>query len=81
MTAKIQVPESDWPMHDWAPQDIVVDGIVMAVQGLSRDDDNTQVAVLTDEGRELRIVGVRAHGGRVEIIVSEAPADLVGPAS
>ena len=72
MTAKIQVPKPDWPMYDWAPEDIVVAGIVMAVQGLSRDDDSTQVAVLTDECRELRIVGVRAHGGRVEIVVSEA---------
>lgn len=70
--ASVQVPESDWPMYDWKPEDIVVDGIVMAVQGLSSDDDSTQVAVLTDEGRELRILGVRAHGGRVEIVVSEA---------
>ena len=70
--ARIQVPESDWPMNDWEPEDIVVDGIVMAIQGLSSDDDNTQVAVLTDEGQELRILGVRAHGGRVEIVVSEA---------
>jgi hypothetical protein len=70
--AKIQVPESDWPMYDWEPEDIVVDGIVMAVQGLSSDDDNTRVAVLTDDGRELRILGVRRGGGRVEIIVSEA---------
>jgi hypothetical protein len=72
MMAKIQVPKSDWPMYDWEPEDIVVDGIVMAVQGLSSDDDNTQVAVITDEGRELRIHGIRAHGGRVEIVVSEA---------
>ena len=70
--ASVQVPESDWPMYDWKPEDIVVDGIVMAVQGLSSDDDSTQVAVLTDEGRGLRILGVRAHGGRVEIVVSEA---------
>ena len=69
--ASIQVPESDWPMYDWEAEDIVVDGIVMAVQGLSGDDDTTQVAVLTDKGRELRILGVRAHRGRVEIVVSE----------
>jgi phage replication-related protein YjqB (UPF0714/DUF867 family) len=70
--ARVQVPESDWPMYGWESEDIVVDGIVMAVKGLSSDDDSTQVAVLTDEGRELRILGVRAHGGRVEIVVSEA---------
>jgi hypothetical protein len=68
--AKIQVPESDWPMYDWEAGDIVVDAIVMAVKGCGDDDD--QVAVLTEEGRELGIVGVRAHGGRVEIVVSEA---------
>jgi hypothetical protein len=67
--AKIQVPESDWPMDDWSPEDIVVDGIVMAVKGCGDDED--QVAVITDEGRELRILGVRAHAGRVEIVVAE----------
>jgi hypothetical protein len=74
--AKIQVPESDWPMHDWLPADIVVDAIVMAVQGCSDDDDNTRVAVIIEEGRELRILGVRKARDcrRVEVIVSEEEA-------
>ena len=55
--ARIEVPDSDWPMHDWDPEDIVVDGIVMALKGCG--DDDAPVAVLTDEGRELRILGVR----------------------
>lgn len=71
--AKIQVPDSDWPMYDWQPTDVVVDAIVMALQGCSGDDDNTRVAVITEEGRELRILGVRAATDcrRVEVIVSE----------
>jgi hypothetical protein len=71
--ARIVVTEPGWPMHDWQPTDIVVDAIVMAVQGCSGDDDNTRVAVITEEGRELRILGVRAAADcrRAEIIVSE----------
>lgn len=67
------VPASDWPMYDWQPQEIVVDGIVMALQGCSTDDDNTRVAVITEDGRELAIHGVRVAAGcrRVEIIVSD----------
>jgi len=69
--AKIEVPESDWPMGDWQPTEIVVNAIVMAVEGCG--DSDTRVAVLTEEGRELRILGVRAAVGcrRVEVVVSE----------
>lgn len=56
--AGIVVPESDWPMGDWSPTEIVVDAIVMAVRGCG--DDDTRVAVITEEGRELRILGVLA---------------------
>jgi len=69
--ARIVVPESDWPMGDWQPTEIVVDAIVMAVRGCG--DDETRVAVITEQGRELRILGVRAAVGcrRVELVLSE----------
>lgn len=71
--AKEIVPASDWPMYDWMPHEIVVDGLVMALEGCSSDDDSTRVAVITESGRELRICGVRkaAGGIRVDIIVAD----------
>ena len=70
--AKIQIPESDWPMHDWEPSDIVVDGIVMALKGCGDDDD--PVTVITEDGKPLRILGVRVIEGGVEIVVREPGA-------
>jgi hypothetical protein len=57
----------DWDMSDWGPEDLVVDGLVMALEGCGVDED--QVAVVTADGKELRVLGVRRHGGRVEIVV------------
>jgi hypothetical protein len=57
-------------MSDWSADDLSVAGIVMAVEGCGGNDD--QVAVLDAEGRELRLLGVRAFGGRVEIVVDGA---------
>jgi hypothetical protein len=68
--AEIRISDSDWDMSDWSAEDISVAGIVMAVEGCGRDDD--QVAVIDAEGRELRLLGVRAFAGRVEIVVDRA---------
>jgi hypothetical protein len=59
--AQVVVPESDWLMYDWQPSGIVVDGIAMAVTGCGGCD---QVAVITEDGRELPIRGVWSHRGR-----------------
>ncbi len=70
--AKFRIPEPDgWDMSDYQPEEIVVDAIVMAVKGCGDDDE--QVVVITEDGRELRILGVRASDGRpvVEIVVRE----------
>jgi hypothetical protein len=66
-TQKIQIAEPDWDMADWPPGEIVVEGIVMALEGCGDNED--QAAVIDDEGRELRILGVRRNGARVEIVV------------
>lgn len=68
--AKIQISERDWDMSDWPAGEIVVDGIVMALEGCGGGGD--QVAVIDADGRELRVLGVRRHGSRVELVV-EAP--------
>lgn len=73
MADKIQITERDWPMHDWPREEIVVEGIVMALEGCGDNDDQ---AVVTDAyGRQLRIIGVRRNGNRVELVVdTEEPA-------
>lgn len=57
----------DWDMSDWGPEDLGVEGIVMALEGCGANED--QAAVVTSDGRELRVLGVRRHGARVEIVV------------
>lgn len=68
--AKIRISERDWDMSNWPANEIVVAGIVMAVEGCGRNDD--QVVVIDADGRELCILGVRPFGGRVEIVVDGA---------
>lgn len=61
--------EADWPMDDWDPEDFTVEGIVMAVQACGRD--RARLAVVTGDGQELQILGVRRLDDRVEIVVAE----------
>lgn len=48
---RITIPASEWPMHDWPADEIVVAGIVMALEGCSKDDDKTRVAVVDAYGQ------------------------------
>ncbi len=65
--AKIKFAKPDWDMSDWPASEIVVEGIVMALEGLGGNED--QARVITANGQSLRILGVRRHGSRVEIVV------------
>lgn len=66
--AKIQISEPDWDMSGWPAGEVVVEGIVMALEGCGRDE--SPVAVIGADGREFRILGVRRHGKRAEIVVA-----------
>jgi hypothetical protein len=69
---KITVSEPDgWDLSVWKPEDIVVEDFTLAIR--SCGDDLEQVVVITDEGRELRVLGIRPSPGRpvVEIVVRE----------
>jgi hypothetical protein len=68
----IKFTARDWDMSDWPPSGITVEGIVMAVEGCG--DNNGPLAVIDDEGNDLRIRGVRRNGHRVEIAVERPPA-------
>jgi hypothetical protein len=70
--AKIKISGRDWDMSDWDPAEIVVEGLGMAVEGCGSNDD--QLAVIGSDGRELRLLGVRRHGNRVEIVIGEPGA-------
>jgi hypothetical protein len=65
---KIQITRPDWDTSDWGPADITVEGVVMALEGCG--DNEIPVAVIDDSGCELRIIGVRRQGSRVEIVVA-----------
>jgi hypothetical protein len=65
---KIQITQPDWDLSDWGPADITVEGVVMAIEGCG--DNETPMAVVDADGRELRIIGVRRQDSRVEIVVS-----------
>lgn len=71
MTAKITVPDSDWPMYDWEPADICTDAIVMALKGLDTDLElESPVTVITEDGAPLRILGIRRdESGNPQIVV------------
>ena len=55
--AKIEISDRDWNMADWPAQEIVVEGVVMALEGCGRDESPVQV--LSSDGTPLRILGVR----------------------
>lgn len=57
----------DWDMRDWGPADLVVEGLVMALEGCGRNE--TPVAVVSSTGRRFCVLGVRRAGRRVEIVV------------
>lgn len=65
--AKIKLARRDWDMSDWPASEIVVEGIVMALEGCGDNED--QARVITADGQNLRVLGVRRHGSRVEIVV------------
>ncbi|GAA4932005.1 hypothetical protein HD597_012853 [Nonomuraea thailandensis] len=65
---KIRITQPDWDLADWGPADLTVEGVVMALEGCG--DNESPMAVVDAYGRELRIVGVRRQGSRVEIVVS-----------
>lgn len=70
---KIRIDGHDWDMSDWPAEEITVAGIVTPLEGCGNNDD--RAAVVDAYGRELHIVGVRRHGGRVELVVdTEVPA-------
>src|SRR5579859_5200907 len=88
---RIVIPENDWPMHEWAASDIVVAGIVMALEGCSLDDEKTRVTVVDAYGREIGVIlGIRVRPGSkrsvLEIVTdtgdapaTAAPADEIAP--
>jgi hypothetical protein len=70
---KIKITGRDWDMSDWPPEEITVEGIVMPLEGCGSNDD--PAAVVDAYGRQLRIIGVRRTGDRVELVVdTEVPA-------
>jgi hypothetical protein len=70
MMAKIEISGADWDMSDWEAADIVVDGIVMALEGCGGDDD--PVTVISESGEVLRVLGIRRTGSGAEIVVGKA---------
>jgi hypothetical protein len=64
---KIRITGRDWDMSGWPREEITVAGIVSPLEGCGDNDD--RAAVVDAYGRELRIIGVRRHGGRVELVV------------
>jgi hypothetical protein len=69
---KIRITGRDWDMSDWPPEELTVESFVMPLEGCGSNDD--PAAVVDAYGRELRIVGVRRSGDRVELVVdTEVP--------
>jgi hypothetical protein len=64
---KIRIAGHDWDLSDWPTEEITIEGIVTAMEGCGDNED--QAAVIDVYGREMRIVGVRRQGSRVEIVV------------
>lgn len=71
---KIRITGNGWDMSDWPAEEITVAGIVTPLEGCGDNDD--QAAVVDAYGRELRIVGVRRHGSRVELVVDMADMEV-----
>ena len=69
MTERIVLdPVRDWPMDDWPNEEITVSGYVAALKGCGDNDD--PVTIVTGTGHPVRILGVRAHQGAVQIVVA-----------
>lgn len=69
---KIRITGNDWDMSSWPSGELTVESFVMPLEGCGSDDD--PAAVVDAYGRELRIIGVRRHGSRVELVVdAEVP--------
>jgi hypothetical protein len=64
---KIEITGNDWPMHDWPPEELTVESITMPLEQCGSDDD--PAAVVDAYGRELKILGVRRNGDRVELVI------------
>jgi hypothetical protein len=64
---KIRITGNDWNMSDWPAEELTVESFVMPLEGCGSNDD--PAAVVDAYGRELRVIGVRRHGSRVELVV------------
>lgn len=72
MVARIEITGHDLDMSGWPAEEITVAGIVTPLEGCGENDD--RAAVVDAYGRDLRIIGVRRHGSRVELVVdTEVP--------
>jgi hypothetical protein len=55
-----------WDTSDYEPEDLTVEAVVDMVKGCGDYED--QVAVTDHKGNALRVLGVRSHDYRVEIV-------------
>jgi hypothetical protein len=70
---KIRINSPDWDMSDEPAEERTVESFVMPLEGCGSDD--APAAVVDAYGRELRYIGVRRTGTRVELVVdTEVPA-------
>jgi hypothetical protein len=78
---KIQITGRDWDMTGCTAEEITVEGPVAPLEGCGANAD--RAAVVDAYGRDLRIVGIRRHGARVELAVDieRPPAGAAGPQS
>jgi hypothetical protein len=61
-------PESlDWDMSDATDADLVVNYLVMAVEGCGNDEDRLEV--VDETGRRAELLGVRRSGRKVQVVV------------
>ena len=69
---KIRITSPDWDMSDEPADERTVESFVMPLEGCGGNDD--PAAVVDAYGRELRYLGVRWTGSRVELVVdTEVP--------
>lgn len=85
--AGMEISERDWDMSGWPPEEIVVEGIVMALEGCGRDESPVSVLLADGSpgGTPLRVLGVRRVGGarpaswQAQIVVELQDAARPGP--
>jgi hypothetical protein len=73
---KIQITQPDWDMTDSPPEELTVESFVMPLEGCGSNDD--PAAVVDAYGRDLRVIGVRRAGDRVELVVDSEVQDVQG---